>query len=186
MPVPNRAVDYVIWQNRAARFYVAARSCYLNHLFAPAAFCGFLALELMLKATLIYHDPRFTPKSLGHSVAKLVRMLHNRIPAAKDIQVPDAFVFEQRIAAGLLQGGELQGRVLILGANARVAVLHVTLWDRDAGLARPYFCRLWLSSRNLPFARRTTTPLTRPFGVLKLTPWPTREVHAQQRAAELR
>ena len=43
----------MIWQNRATRFYLGSRLNNLNELHAPAAYCGFIALTLMLKATLV-------------------------------------------------------------------------------------------------------------------------------------
>lgn len=94
--LPQHAIDYVIWQNRATRFYVAARHCYLGDMMAPAAFCAVTALELILKATLVYHDHGFDPQAAGHALAKLQRMLRHNVPAASGFSIPSYFHFERR------------------------------------------------------------------------------------------
>ncbi|HKJ92673.1 MAG TPA: hypothetical protein VJ957_05865, partial [Longimicrobiales bacterium] len=73
--ITPREENYVIWQNRAFRFYLAARLCQRNALFAPASFCGYQALESLLKATLVYWDRSFNPQGAGHGMAKLLRTL---------------------------------------------------------------------------------------------------------------
>ena len=86
--ITPREVQYVIWQNRATRFYAAARLCYHARLFAPAAYSAAIALELLLKATLYYHDKSFVLKDAGHKFAKLTRMVSNKVPGAKSVEIP--------------------------------------------------------------------------------------------------
>ena len=88
--------DYVIWQNRAVRFYAAARLCYLNGLYAPAAYCAAITLELLMKATLIYHHKSFSPKEAGHALAALGRTIRNRVPSLRSFALPHYFVHEKR------------------------------------------------------------------------------------------
>jgi HEPN domain-containing protein len=89
-------VDYVIWQNRALRFYLAARLLHRHDLLTPAAFSATQALELLLKATLVYWDKSFKPEAIGHAIAKLVRSVRNKVPGAKSFEVPRYFFHEQR------------------------------------------------------------------------------------------
>ena len=49
----------------------------------------------------------------------------------------DPLVLEHGPATGLLQGGELQGRILILGRDARVAVFHAGYCAEDGLTSRP-------------------------------------------------
>lgn len=70
--------DYVTWQNRAFRFYLGARLCYFNDLYAPAVFCGQQALESLLKGTLVYWDRSFSPEAAGHSFRKMFNIFKNK------------------------------------------------------------------------------------------------------------
>ena len=87
---------YVAWQNRATRFYLAARCLYHSDLLAPAAYCATISLELIFKATLIYWDQNFDPEAAAHGMGKLVRMVSNKVPKAKGFTVPNYFYYEQR------------------------------------------------------------------------------------------
>jgi HEPN domain-containing protein len=89
-------VDYVRWQNRAFRFYAGARLLARNELHAPAVYSAAIALELLLKATLIYWDRSFDPLDAGHGIAKLARMVRNKAKNAKHVLIPEYFYFEQR------------------------------------------------------------------------------------------
>jgi HEPN domain-containing protein len=89
-------IDYVIWQNRAFRFYLGARLLQRFGLSAPAAYAATQSLELLLKATLVYWDRSFEPVAAGHAIAKLVRTLRNKAPGAKGFDVPNHFFHEQR------------------------------------------------------------------------------------------
>lgn len=92
----KRQIDYVVWQNRATRFYLASRLCYIRQLHAPAAYCGVIALELVLKATLVYHDKSFTSTHFRHSIAKLTRALRNKVPLGRTVELPAYFWHEDR------------------------------------------------------------------------------------------
>ena len=93
--ITDRQLAYVIWQNRATRFYLAARRLHQSNLFAPAAYCSFLSIELLLKATLIYWDKAFAPEDAAHGVAKMARMVTNKVPEAKNFKVPTYFYHDQ-------------------------------------------------------------------------------------------
>jgi HEPN domain-containing protein len=96
VPIPERALRYVIWQNRATRFYAAARLCYRSQLFAPAAYAAVIALEQLLKATLVYHDRSFVLADAGHNFVKLSRMVRNKVPGGKSVALPPYFSHKQR------------------------------------------------------------------------------------------
>jgi HEPN domain-containing protein len=98
MPSPHE-VNYVIWQNRAVRFYLAARLLHRYGLAAPAAFSATQALEVLLKATLVYWDKSFQPEAAGHAIAKLTRTVRNKVRGAKEFDVPRYFFHEQRYHA---------------------------------------------------------------------------------------
>ena len=92
----QREIDYIIWQNRSCRFYLAARALYHQDLHAPACFCSHQATELMMKATLHYWDRSFSPRVPGHNLRKMMRMLGNKAPRARSLTLPQYFVHEQR------------------------------------------------------------------------------------------
>jgi HEPN domain-containing protein len=89
-------IEYVIWQNRAFRFYLGARLLQRYGLSAPAAYAATQSLELLLKATLVYWDRSFQPTSVGHAIKKLVRSVRNKAPGAKGFDIPQYFFHEQR------------------------------------------------------------------------------------------
>lgn len=89
-------IDYVIWQNRAFRFYLGARLLQRHGLLAPAAHAATQSLELLLKATLVYWDRSFEPLAAGHHITKLIRSVRNKVPTAKEFDVPQYFFHEQR------------------------------------------------------------------------------------------
>ena len=92
----DNQVDYVRWQNRACRFYLGARLLYRNALHAPAAYSAAMAIELLLKGTLIYWDRSFNPLDGGHGMAKLMRMVQNKARDAKQFAIPEYFYHERR------------------------------------------------------------------------------------------
>jgi glycine/D-amino acid oxidase-like deaminating enzyme len=87
---------YVAWQNRANRFYLAARRLYHADLLAPAAYCAAMSLEPIFTAALTNWDKSFAPETAGHALAKLARMVGNKVPKAKGLAVPNYFSHEQR------------------------------------------------------------------------------------------
>jgi HEPN domain-containing protein len=94
--VATHESEYVAWQNRSFRFYVGARCLYNSQLYAPAAYTAAMAIELILKATLVYWDKRFVPIDHGHGIAKLARMVNNKAGRHASVQVPAYFYHEQR------------------------------------------------------------------------------------------
>lgn len=94
--VAEHELAYVTWQNRAFRFYLAARSLHRSKLYAPAAYTAAMAIELILKATLVFWDRKFVPADGGHGIAKLTRMVKNKARGKPEIEVPQYFFHEQR------------------------------------------------------------------------------------------
>lgn len=88
--------DYVIWQNRAFRFYESARLLYRSEMYSPAAYCAAMCIELVLKATLKYWRPHEDPESHGHGIQKLSNTIRNKVPGASSLHVPRYFFEEQR------------------------------------------------------------------------------------------
>lgn len=96
MKTQEHEINYVRWQNRAFHFYLASRLLYLNQHVAPAAFCAQQALELMLKATLIYHDKSFQPEIIGHAFNKMLKVLKNKVRNSHDVNIPEYFYYDKR------------------------------------------------------------------------------------------
>jgi hypothetical protein len=93
---PSQAIKYVAWQNRATEFYVAARELYLLELHWPSVYSATMSLELLLKGTLTYWDKSFEPREAGHGMAKLCRMVGNKVKGAKGFKIPGYFYFDER------------------------------------------------------------------------------------------
>jgi len=55
-----------------------------------------MAIELILKATLIFWDRKFVPTEGGHGIAKLTRMVKNKARGKPIFEVPEYFYHEQR------------------------------------------------------------------------------------------
>jgi len=88
--------NYIIWQNRALDFYIAARLCIQNELYLSAAFSAQQSIETFLKATLLYWDKSFCPESAGHAIRKQVKMLRNKVKHGFYFSIPEYFYHEQR------------------------------------------------------------------------------------------
>jgi HEPN domain-containing protein len=87
---------YIVWQNRAFDFYIAARICAHSELFKPAAFMANQSIEIMLKATLLYWDNSFVPQDSGHAIKKMLNILRNKVKGQSAFDIPAYFYFEQR------------------------------------------------------------------------------------------
>ena len=87
---------YVEWQNRATEFYVSARMLHAAEHYRAAAYSAAIAIELILKATLSYWVKGFSPEAASHGLAKLARMVRNKVPGSRELHVPEYFYFEQR------------------------------------------------------------------------------------------
>jgi HEPN domain-containing protein len=96
MPLAAHERKYVEWQNRATDFYLGARRLYRCELHRPSVYCAVVSLELVLKATLTYWVRGFDPEAVGHALAKLARMVRNKVPNGAIIHIPEYFYFEQR------------------------------------------------------------------------------------------
>jgi hypothetical protein len=55
-----------------------------------------MSLELLLKATLVYSDRTFVPENASHGLARLARMVGNKVRGAKGFKIPEYFYFEKR------------------------------------------------------------------------------------------
>ncbi|MER3486899.1 MAG: hypothetical protein C4345_13915 [Chloroflexota bacterium] len=91
-----KQIQYVVWQNRSFNFYLAARVLYHTRVYRAAAFNANLALELLLKATLLYHDPSFDPTRANHRFAGMLRTLRNKVPGGASAFIPGYFHHGQR------------------------------------------------------------------------------------------
>ena len=96
MQFADNQIEYVAWENHAYRFYIGARLLYLNKVLSPAAFCAQQALELILKATLLYWDKGFNPKSIGHRGTSLLRATRNKVLRARSLTIEPYFFAGQR------------------------------------------------------------------------------------------
>ena len=88
--------QYIIWQNRAFSYYVAARLLNVKQIYGPASFCGHQAIEAILKATLIYWDQSFSPNVARHKMAKMINAMKNKVPSGKTVDIPEYFFADQR------------------------------------------------------------------------------------------
>jgi HEPN domain-containing protein len=94
MKKDSRNSLYVEWQNRAFHFYIAARLLYFNQHIPAAAFCGQQAIELMLKATLLYHDKSFIPENVKHKFRKMINALKNKMKNSGNVFIPEYFYYD--------------------------------------------------------------------------------------------
>jgi HEPN domain-containing protein len=96
MPISAHEYRYVEWQNRATEFYISARMLYASEHYRAAAYSAAITIELILKATLCYWVKGFSPEAASHGLAKLARMVRNKVPESTSLVVPEYFYFEQR------------------------------------------------------------------------------------------
>ena len=96
MKCKQNEYDYIRWQNRAFHFYLASRLLYFNEHVGPATFCAQQAVELMLKATLVYWDRSFRPRVAGHKFTKMLRTLKGKVKGAEHVAVSTYFYSDQR------------------------------------------------------------------------------------------
>jgi HEPN domain-containing protein len=91
MKMTENEKNYVIWQNRAIRFYIGARLLYLNQQYSPAAFCAIQTIESMMKATLVYWDKSFIPEGANHKVGSMISTIKNKTKNGKGFSCPGYF-----------------------------------------------------------------------------------------------
>jgi len=113
--IQSQERDYIVWQNRAVDFYVAARLLCLQEQGRPAAYCAVTAIELLLKATLVYFDRSFMPADANHNIPKMLRILKNKGPKDKVIEVPEYFFYEQRYQSVSRYPGKPNGLIIPAG-----------------------------------------------------------------------
>jgi len=104
-----REEDYIVWQNRAFGFYLASRLLIRYSLLRPATFSANQAIELLMKATLIYWDRSFKPREAGHGIAKMLRMIKNKVKPNPTVAVPSYFFHERRYLINTRYPGTGQG-----------------------------------------------------------------------------
>jgi hypothetical protein len=69
---------------------------YKGGIYAPAALCANVAIELLLKATLIYYDRSFKPQAANHRIAGMLRTLRNKVNPKPRTSIPEYFYAEKR------------------------------------------------------------------------------------------
>ena len=92
----NNERNYIIWQNHAVQFYLAARVLHSKRIFQPAVFCATQALENLLKGTLIYWDKSFKPEVGRHKFRAMLNAIHNKVPNGKSFDIPEYFFADKR------------------------------------------------------------------------------------------
>ncbi len=92
----DNEINYIIWQNRAFRFYLGARLLSLNEQHSPSAFCSLQAIESLMKGTLVYWDKSFNPESNGHKMTGMVKAIKNKVKHGNDFQCPEYFYKDNR------------------------------------------------------------------------------------------
>ena len=92
----DNELNYIIWQNRAFRFYLGARLLSLNEQHSPAAFCSSQALESLMKATLVYWDKSFNPEATGHKMTGMIKTIRNKTNNGKHFDCPEYFYSNKR------------------------------------------------------------------------------------------
>ena len=92
--IEKRTEEYIRWQNRAFRFYVAARCCYRKTFYAPASFLCYQSVELLQKATLLWYDPSFNPKRSNHKLKSMEEKIRQQVPGQNCFKLP-AYLFNK-------------------------------------------------------------------------------------------
>ncbi len=96
-PVVNKNLRYKAWQNHATRFYLGSRCLDLAGLHSSSVFCGFQAIENLLKATLLYYDPSFNPRQFNHNMERLIKEVEIKVPGAKgQVSIQPYLYYENR------------------------------------------------------------------------------------------
>jgi HEPN domain-containing protein len=96
MTISTEDRSYIIWQNRALEFYIAARVSYRRQLYRPAAFLAQQAIEQMLKGTLVWWDKSFKLEEHGHAIKKMTKIINNKVKGQSSFQIPEYFHHESR------------------------------------------------------------------------------------------
>lgn len=86
--------EYLDWQNSAVSFYITTRLLWFHKMIVQAAFFGVQTLENLLKSNLLCHVKGYNPLSSGHNLKKMINILKNQVPNAKDFNIPDYFYTE--------------------------------------------------------------------------------------------
>jgi len=94
--IEHNETNYIIWQNRAFRFYLGARLLSFNEQHSPAAFCSTQALESLMKGTLVYWDRSFNPEEAGHKMTGMIKTIKNKVKDAHSFQCPEYFYLNKR------------------------------------------------------------------------------------------
>ena len=90
MKTSQKDRDYMSWQNRAFRFYLAARLCFIRGLAPAAAFLSQQCIEQLVKATLVWNDSSFNPRTDGgHDLRKMTQRIQEIVPGQNRFTVPE-------------------------------------------------------------------------------------------------
>lgn len=115
MKIKEHELNYVKWQNHAFHFYLASRLLCLNDHTAPAAFCAQQTIELMLKATLLFHDKSFKPEAFNHRFNKMINAMKNKVIGASNLKIPEYFYWDKRYQS--VSRYPSKGKGLLLPSN---------------------------------------------------------------------
>jgi HEPN domain-containing protein len=91
----EQELRYIIWQNRAFDFYIAARLLHQQEQHRTTAYCAAQSIEVLLKATLGYWIATFNPRDVSHRIAEMLRMLGDNVPHAERFRLPAYFYSEK-------------------------------------------------------------------------------------------
>jgi HEPN domain-containing protein len=173
----TRGVEYIRWQNRAFRFYVAARVLHEKGQSGPAAFSAYQAVELMMKATLHYWDKSFNPRDAGHNLKKMQKMMHNKVKGRPVVRAPEYFTHEKRFqeltryprpdGAGVFVPGTLIAdldRLMVEMVSLVPFQFNSELWHAASGTNRRALLQLRRRNAEMRRLRRAVNakPATRP------------------------
>ena len=115
MKIKEHELNYVKWQNHAFHFYIASRLLCLNDHTAPAAFCAQQTIELMLKATLLFHDKSFKPEAFNHRFNKMINAMKNKVIGSSNLKIPEYFYWDKRYQS--VSRYPSKGKGLLLPSN---------------------------------------------------------------------
>lgn len=104
--VHQKEQDYIDWQNRSLRFYLAARLLFFHDQIGPSLINAQHCLALLLRATLLYWDESFVPESTLLEIAGMIRMVRRQVPGAEAFDVPPYFCTAKLFDSMGQQGGQ--------------------------------------------------------------------------------
>ena len=98
MQVQEKERQYIIWQNRSVRFYVAAKdSCTYTSNSVQRHFVVLIRpLNHWSKGTLVYWDTSFKPEKANHRMEAMLNTVRNKVQDGSTFEIPSYFYTEKR------------------------------------------------------------------------------------------